>query len=45
MIKIKRKKKNWNEEDVKILVWIVAKYCEWKRIKDVYYGIVFFLLF
>jgi len=39
MLKNKRKKKNWSEQDLKILVWIVAKYCEYRGIEDVYYGI------
>ena len=45
MIKNRKVKKNWSGEDLKILVWIVAKYCEKKRIKDVYIGIVKFMLF
>jgi hypothetical protein len=28
MIKNKKIKKNWSEEDVKILVWIISKYCD-----------------
>ena len=28
MIKNKRIKKNWSEEDVKILIWVVSKYCD-----------------
>ena len=36
----RRVKKNWSDEDLKILVWVVAKYCEWKSIRDVYYDIV-----
>jgi hypothetical protein len=28
MLKNKRVKKNWSEEDVKILVWIVSKYAD-----------------
>lgn len=30
MIKNKRIKKNWSEEDVKILTWIVSKYADYK---------------
>lgn len=44
MTKNKQKKKNWSHKDLKILVWIIAKYCNWKSIEDVYYGIVSFLL-
>jgi len=32
MIKNKRIKKNWSEEDVKILTWIVSKYSDFKGI-------------
>jgi len=35
MIKNKRIKKNWSEEDVEILVWIVSKYCDWKCFTDI----------
>ena len=40
MVKNRKVKKNWSDQDLKILIWIVAKYCEKKRIKDVYTGIV-----
>lgn len=30
MIKNKRLKKNWSEEDVKILIWIISKYSDFK---------------
>lgn len=32
MIKNKRIKKNWSEEDVLILIWIVSKYADSKYI-------------
>ena len=28
MIKNKRLKKNWSEEDIKILVWVISKYAD-----------------
>ena len=28
MVKNKKLKKNWSEEDVKILVWVISKYCD-----------------
>ena len=40
MIKNKRIKKNWTTEDLSILIWITAKYCQFNSIKDVYYSIV-----
>jgi hypothetical protein len=30
MIKNKRIKKNWSEEDIKILTWVVSKYADLK---------------
>ena len=41
MLKNKKIKKNWSNEDLKVLVWIVGKYCEKRRIKDLNNGIVF----
>lgn len=35
MIKNKRVKKNWSEEDLKILVWVVSKYCQYHGISAV----------
>ena len=35
MVKNKRIKKNWSEEDVKILTWIVSKYADFKSINYV----------
>lgn len=40
MIKNKRIKKNWTNEDLSILIWVTAKFCQINGIKDVYYGIV-----
>jgi hypothetical protein len=30
MIKTKRIKRNWGEEDIKILIWIISKYSDLK---------------
>lgn len=35
MIKNKRIKQNWSEEDVIILMWVVSKYADWKNMGDV----------
>ena len=35
MIKNKRIKKNWSEEDVLILIWIVSKYADYRGIDHV----------
>lgn len=35
MIKNKRIKKNWSEEDVQILIWVVSKYADNKHFQDV----------
>ena len=35
MIKNKRIKKNWSEEDIKILVWVISKYCQMQRIDSI----------
>ncbi len=35
MLKTKKLKRNWGEEDLKILIWIVSKYCEYKSIQDI----------
>ena len=40
MVKSKKVKKNWNDEDLKILVWTVGKYCEKNQIRDLADGIV-----
>ena len=45
MLKNKKVKKNWSNEDLKVLVWIVGKYCEKKRIKDLHNGIVLLLIY
>lgn len=45
MIKTKKLKRNWGEEDLKILVWVVSKYCDLKNIDDVEKDIVIFILF
>lgn len=28
MVKNKKIKKNWSEDDVKVLVWVISKYCD-----------------
>ena len=35
MAKNKRIKKNWSDEDVQILIWIVSKYADSRGLKDV----------
>jgi hypothetical protein len=35
MIKNKRIKKNWSEEDVQILIWVTSKYADMKRYQDI----------
>lgn len=35
MIKNKRIKKNWSEEDVQILIWVVSKYSDSKHYDDI----------
>ena len=42
-MKNKKIKKNWSNEDLKVLVWIVGKYCEKNRIRDLNNGIVLLL--
>jgi hypothetical protein len=44
MIKNKRIKKNWSEEDVKILIWVVSKYCDFKDIDYIEKELVQFTL-
>ena len=46
MIKTKRIKRNWGEEDIKILLWIVSKYCDWKAYNNIEKQLVilFFIL-
>lgn len=44
MIKNKRIKKNWSEEDVKILIWVVSKYCDFKDIDYIEKELVKFTL-
>jgi hypothetical protein len=34
MVKNKKLKKNWSEEDVKILVWVISKYCDKQGIQN-----------
>lgn len=33
MITNKQEKKNWNEDDITILIWVVDKYCKFNQIK------------
>lgn len=35
MIKNKRIKKNWSEEDVKILIWLISKYADINHYQNV----------
>jgi hypothetical protein len=41
MIKNKRIKKNWSEEDVQILLWVISKYADKKKLEDVEKDLVF----
>lgn len=34
MVKTRRIKRNWGQEDLKILVWIVSKYCDLHHYSD-----------
>lgn len=34
MIKTKKLKRNWGEEDLKILIWVVSKYSDMKGFHD-----------
>jgi hypothetical protein len=34
MLKTKKLKRNWGEEDLKILIWVVSKYTDLKGIVD-----------
>lgn len=45
MIKNKRIKKNWSEEDVQILIWVISKYADKKGLDDIEKDIVNFRLF
>lgn len=44
MIKNKRIKKNWSEEDVLILIWVTSKYADLKGIAHVERDFVKFFL-
>lgn len=35
MIKNKKIKKNWGQEDVYILIWVVSKHADFKGLKNV----------
>lgn len=35
MIKNKRIKKNWSEEDVQILIWVISKFADKQRYQDI----------
>jgi hypothetical protein len=35
MIKNKRIKKNWSEEDVQILIWVISKYADKNNFEDI----------
>ena len=45
MIKNKRIKKNWSEEDVQILIWVISKYADKKGFEDIEKDMVFLLLY
>ena len=40
MIKNKRIKKNWSEEDIKILIWVISKYADVNSIASIENGLV-----
>ena len=40
MIKTRRIKRNWGQEDLKILVWIISKYCDQHNYTDLEKDIV-----
>mgnify|MGYP000888468523 CR=1 FL=1 len=40
MLKTKRIKRNWGEEDLKILIWIISKYSDLKQYEDLEKDIV-----
>lgn len=44
MIKNKRIKKNWSEEDINILIWVISKYCQFHGISNIKDEIVIFIL-
>jgi hypothetical protein len=35
MVKNKKIKKNWSEDDVKVLVWVISKYCDRNQIGNI----------
>ena len=35
MVKNKKIKKNWSEDDVKVLVWVISKYCDKHYISNI----------
>ena len=42
MIKTKRIKKNWGDDDIIILLWIISKYSDWKAYTNIEKEIVIF---
>lgn len=40
MLKTKRLKRNWGEEDLKILIWVVSKYADLRGMTDLEKDIV-----
>ena len=45
MIKNKRIKKNWSEEDVNILIWVISKYCQFHGFLSIKESLVSYFLF
>ncbi len=45
MIKTKRIKKNWGDDDIIILVWILSKYSDWKHYENIEKDIVIFFIY
>lgn len=44
MLKTKRIKRNWGEEDLKILIWVISKYCDLRKYVDLEKEIVMLFL-
>ena len=45
MVKNKRVKKNWSDEDVQIIIWVISKYSDFQGIKDIENDLVYYCLF
>jgi hypothetical protein len=45
MFKTRKIKRNWGQEDLKILIWVISKYCDLKEYVDLEKDIVRLMLF